>query len=316
MLQKGNAAGAEAAASKAIEQKSGGAQMYAVRGAARARRGDHKAAAADYTAALQKGYQSSGDALAQRSYSNTAMGSYGSASQDADALVMFRPMSAPAQQMKETAHATQKKVEENPAAFRPPLPPPPPLPVEPPLDEEDRDAGPDGGELARQAAAWLAAGRPEQALALAQRAAALAPRDPFPQTIRAAALNKLERWSEAAQAATEALRRQPRAMEILLLRSEALLSMSRCDEAEADASVVIDVAPRDVRGYAQRAKARNCLGDKDGAREDLRRANALGGFWRDTPERGAFPWAWASILAAILATAAVASVTLRRRYPR
>ncbi|MFA5139406.1 MAG: protein kinase [Elusimicrobiota bacterium] len=116
---------------------------------------------------------------------------------------------------------------------------------------------------------------PQTALRQAEKAVAANPKDAVAWLMKAQALNKLRRFSEAEGAARRALALRPNDPDALKSLIWAQLHQKKYKEAEANANALILLTPDDPQAYLLRAFARENLNDRKGMLRDLERAAEL-----------------------------------------
>jgi tetratricopeptide (TPR) repeat protein len=130
------------------------------------------------------------------------------------------------------------------------------------------------GKLTTEAARKLMAGKPEEALALAQQALAATPRSSWAQYQKASALAALRRWDEAVAAYDAALKSFGGSDDwgrsvALWGRSEALREAGRCDEAKTSFNEYVAlVASRDKKAAEQANQQAGACASGNARREE------------------------------------------------
>ncbi len=126
------------------------------------------------------------------------------------------------------------------------------------------------------ARAAVAAGRPKEAIAATTNAENLARKDPMTERERARTLLALDRPFAALTIIDEFLAETPRDHQALELKAMAMTRLGRNTEALAFAEALIDASPNSPIGHLLEAEARIALAEPEAARAALERANALG----------------------------------------
>ncbi|TYO89095.1 hypothetical protein [Oceanicella actignis] len=114
---------------------------------------------------------------------------------------------------------------------------------------------------------WLAARRPEQALASLAAALDLAPGDPALLAARAQARAMTQDWAGARADLDAALRAAPGAPALLVARAQARAALGDAAGALADAEAALAAAPEDAQAWLEAGRALEALGRRDAARE-------------------------------------------------
>jgi tetratricopeptide (TPR) repeat protein len=150
------------------------------------------------------------------------------------------------------------------------------------LAQQARIAANQRAVLADEASqAWLAAARPDRALASAALAVSLDPHAPALLTDRARAALAAGRAEQAVADLSQVLATHPGQAEALVVRATAYRKLDRIDAARADIDAACTVLPDEPEALLERGILRERLGDLDGARSDWSRILSVS---PDTPE--------------------------------
>ncbi len=123
--------------------------------------------------------------------------------------------------------------------------------------------------------AWLMAGNPSRAMAVATLALSLSPNDPdllIDSSVAAAALGH---YDDAVDDLSHTLELDPRRPDALVLRAAAWRHMGHLDLAQDDVDRALAQEPENPEGFLERGILRQRRGDRAGARADWTRAKSL-----------------------------------------
>jgi tetratricopeptide (TPR) repeat protein len=123
--------------------------------------------------------------------------------------------------------------------------------------------------------AWLMAGDSSRAFATATLALSLSSDDPELLIDRSVAAGAMQRWQDAVDDLSEALRRDPRRPDAMVLRGSAWRHLGQLELAEADIGRALAMDPENPEGLLERGIIRERRDDRQGARADWEHAIAL-----------------------------------------
>lgn len=130
------------------------------------------------------------------------------------------------------------------------------------------DAAFKGRLLTQAARAWMAAGDPARARAVADAALQLKPDAPEVLQVRARALALLGAYWEAADDLSRVLFANPNNVEALVLRGAAYRQLDALDLAMDDLNRALQINPKHPEGLLERGNTHRLLKDKSAARKD------------------------------------------------
>jgi tetratricopeptide (TPR) repeat protein len=123
--------------------------------------------------------------------------------------------------------------------------------------------------------AWLLAGDPVQAYALAREAVVLQPADPELRLDRAEAAASAGYFDRAIGDLDIVLKADPNRADALIYRASAYRALERLDAALADIDAALTRAPDSAPALLERGNIRRLMGNVDGARRDWQRVGEI-----------------------------------------
>ena len=123
--------------------------------------------------------------------------------------------------------------------------------------------------------AWLLAGDPVQAYAMAREAVALQPADPELRLDRAEAAASAGYFDRAIGDLNIVLKADPNRADALIYRASAYRALYRLDAALADIDAALTRAPDSAPALLERGNIRRLMGNVDGARRDWQRVGEI-----------------------------------------
>lgn len=129
--------------------------------------------------------------------------------------------------------------------------------------------------LAQAAQAWIAAGKPDRALADQNRGLELMPENLDLLIDRALNYGGAGQYAEALADLDRALKLAPPDAEILAYRASALIHLDRLDEARSDLDRALALDPKEAKAWLELGRLEKARGDKPAARRALLQAALL-----------------------------------------
>lgn len=248
--------------------------------------GDHAAAVAAYTQAMELGARSP-EAHYQRGLSAERLGDFELAHADAGEALRLNPDDPSAQALFKLTEARVSRIRVDPRTGRleealgatqdgavAAGASPPGVP-ELPKAHAGQDIGRQSAELTRRAQNHLQLGDIQAALSASERAARLDPRNAQAHNLVASARERLGDHAGAVASADRALALEPLSVPALNTRAWALSGMGRYREALEDARAIARLDPYDAFGRLNAARALGALDRRREMLQELGRAAAL-----------------------------------------